>query len=400
MAPPDTSSRDRQEIDDLHRSLPSATHYEVLGVDRSASADAILRAHRARTQRFSPESLAAPLTNAYMQRLEAVQEALDTALAVLGDPVRRYLYDQDLDQRGRPNPSPSLQGGASSKGTPLPGALQSPLLAQSSSALKRTPPPGSLQSPPGARPASGVSSPTTPRAPTPPGGFRAPAPPSPITPRAPTPPPTEPLGVLQPEARPTPASLAAPGASQNPPPRFKQTGPQPIGARRDEAPSGSSSSSHPPAAAADGNERVAALEAQVSTLQGEVATLLTEVERLAVSIQLTIARQLEPDGIKPEQLVSAGQALVSSRVAIATLLARREEAAGRWEAASALWQRASRARPTDVLLLVNAANALRKAGTDMAAAEALARQAIAVDPDNADAHSALAVIEARRRPAT
>jgi Flp pilus assembly protein TadD len=142
------------------------------------------------------------------------------------------------------------------------------------------------------------------------------------------------------------------------------------------------------------------LEGQVHSLQGEVATLLAEVERLAVSIQLTIARQLEPDGIKPEQLVSAGQALVSSRVAIASLLARREETAGRWEAASSLWQRASRARPGEVLLLVNAANALRKAGTDLTGAETLARQAIALDPDNAEAHAALAIIESRRRAPT
>jgi tetratricopeptide (TPR) repeat protein len=375
--PPDPSARDRQEIDDLHRRLPTSTHYEVLGVERSVDAGAVQRAHKARTQRFSPESLHAPLTNAYMQRLEAVQEALDTALAVLGDPVRRYLYDQDLDQRARSVTPP-----------PSPAAGVNP--------LKRTPPPGTLQSPPlGARPLSGTSTPAMPRTPTPPGGYRPPNPPAPITPRAPTPPPTEPLGVLQPEARPTPTSLAAPGASQAPPPpRFKQTGPQPIGARRDD---GAASGSQPPQEAAAG-DRVAALEAHVQTLQGEVGTLLAEVERLAVSIQLTIARQLEPDGIKHDQLVSAGQALVSSRVAIASLLARREEAAGRWEAASALWQRASRARPGEVLLLVNAANALRKAGTDMAGAEALARQAIALDPDNADAHAALAVIEARRRP--
>lgn len=373
--PPDPSARDRQEIDDLNRRLPTATHYEVLGVDRSADAGAIQRAHQARTHRFSPESLHAPLTNAYMQRLEAVQEAFDTALAVLGDPVRRYLYDQDLDQRARPN---------------APGASAS----SPTNPLKRTPPPGALQSPPlGARP-TGTSTPSMPRTPTPPGGYRPLHPPAPITPRAPTPPPTEPLGVLQPEARPTPTSLAAPGSSQAPPPRFKQTGPQPVSSRRDDASPGGS---QPPSDAAT-NDRVASLEGQVQSLQGEVATLLTEVERLAVAIQLTIARQLEPDGIKPDQLVSAGHALVSSRVTIASLLARREEAAGHWEAASALWQRASRARPGEVLLLVNAANALRKAGTDLGGAEALARQAVALDPDNADAHSALAVIEARRRP--
>lgn len=376
MSPPnEPSTRDRQEIDDLHRRIPTSTHYDLLGLERTADAAAIARAHRARTQRFSPESLTAPLTNAYMQRLEAVQEAFDTAFAVLGDPVRRYLYDQDLDQRQRSN-------------APPPAGAANP--------LKRTPPPGSLSSPTlTARPTPPTGTPVQPRAPTPPGGYRPPNPPAAITPRAPTPPPTEPLGLLQPEVRPTPTSLAAPGASSAPP-RFKQTGPQPVGSQRQEAPS------VPPAAPSDGTAeaRVAALEGQVQSLQGEVGTLLAEVERLAVAIQLTIARQLEPEGIKAEQLVSAGQALISSRVAIASLLARREESAGHWEAASALWQRASRARPGEVLLLVNAANALRKAGTDLTAAENLARQAIALDPDNAEAHSALAVIESRRRAPT
>ncbi len=142
-----------------------------------------------------------------------------------------------------------------------------------------------------------------------------------------------------------------------------------------------------------------ALEAQVASLNGEVSTLLSEVERLAVSIQLAIAYALEPDGLRPEQLITAGQALVSTRVTVAGLLARREEAAGHWEAASALWQRASKARPGEVMLLVRAAEALRRAGTDLETAEQLARQAVKLDPDCAEAHAALAVIERRRKGA-
>jgi tetratricopeptide (TPR) repeat protein len=79
------------------------------------------------------------------------------------------------------------------------------------------------------------------------------------------------------------------------------------------------------------------------------------------------------------------------------MLARREEAAGHWEAAATLWQRASKARPGEVMLLVRAADALRRSGTDFDAAEALARQAIELDPDCAEAHAALAVIDTRRK---
>lgn len=360
MATDDPNTRDRLAIDDLHRSLPHATHYEVLGIDRGADAEAIAHAHRGRAERFSPAGLSSPLTNAYRQRLEAIHEAFDAALAVLGDPVRRYLYDQELDQRARGAHAPAAATGpAVSRMTSVPGASAYP------------------------------------RAPTPPGGFRppvaarTPALSQPTSPGIAPPPPTDPLAVLRPEHAPA----FSPGGP-SPAPRFKQTTHHLATGRGDEE--SERRSSLPPAPESSSADRTAALEAQVHTLQGEVALLLSEVERLAVSIQLTIARQLEPEGIKADQLVTAGQALVSSRVVIATLLARREETAGRWEAAAALWQRASRARPNDAGLLVNAANALRKADTDLAAAEALARQAVAIDPDHPEAHAALAVIEARR----
>jgi len=395
-APSDPSARERQEIDEFHRRLGHSTHYELLGVDRRADTDTIRRAYQTYTQRFSPQAFSSPLTNASMQRLEAIQEALDTALAILGDPVRRYLYDQDLDARQRSNASSTRPNhiSSNSKGTPLPGVLQHPL--QPLSTAKRTSVSGTLYPTVEPRP-SRLSSPALPRTPTPTEGFRAPVPPSPIAPQNHASIPGDPLGVLHP---PPPLAPASPATSALPPPSLQATTPPPVEVRHDSPPSAPTPAPFtavPPEPASA--HRVPALEAQVQTLQKEVTALLAEVERLAVAIQLTIARQLEPHDIHADQLVAAGQALVSSRVTLATLLAQREESAGRWEVASTLWQRAFRARPTDVKLLVNAANALRKANTDLDGAEALARQAVALDPDDPDAQSALAVIEAKRRPA-
>jgi len=310
MATDDPNTRDRLAIDDLHRSLPHATHYEVLDVDRGADAEAVARAHRGRAERFSPAGLSSPLTNAYRQRLEAIHEAFEAALAVLGDPVRRYLYDQELDQRARGAHAPA----AGSLRPPAPAAATGPAVSRMTSV-----PGASLYS----------------LAPTPPGGFRppvatavatavAPRPPALTQPSSPStaPPPTDPLAVLRPEHAPT----FSPGGP-SPAPRFRQTTHHLAPGRGEE--DSLRRSSLPPAPESSSPDRTSALEAQIYTLQGEVALLLSEVERLAVSIQLTIARQLEPEGIKADQLVTAGQALVSSRVVIATLLARREETAGR-----------------------------------------------------------------------
>lgn len=373
--PPASGADERQEIDELHRKLGQLNHYDLLGVDRSASADLVTHAHRARVARFTPSSFSMPLTNAYMQRLEAIAEALDVAYAVLSDPVRRYLYDQELGLKTR---GADAKPATETKTPPTPGVT------------RRTPPHG--------------TSPLELRPPA----YTPPSPPQPITPV--TPPkgpqfsPTDPLGPLDSSAQTPPAS----SFTQGPRAPAKQTGPQqavsarvaeisraitpPHGTPPNAALSGRASSTLPPP-----DNRVQALEAQVQALQTEVATLLAEIERLAVSVQLAIAHGLEPESAKPEQLIAAGQALVSSRVAVVSLLARREEGAGRWEVAANLWQRASRARPGDVMLLVNAANCLRKAGGDLTVAEALARQAIDLDPDSPDAHAALAVIESKRK---
>lgn len=137
-------------------------------------------------------------------------------------------------------------------------------------------------------------------------------------------------------------------------------------------------------------------DARVTRLQGEVNGLLVEVERLSVALQLTLAQVLEPDGARHDSLLAAMQTLSETRATLAAMQARREEQAGRWDQASVFWQRAARQKPDDPGLLMKASDALRRGTNDLDGAEALARRALAIDPDLAEAHAALAVIAARR----
>lgn len=415
---------ERQEIDGFFERLRAGTHYDLLGVERDAPTDAIQHAYVARTRRFHPRSFSGQIPATYQQRLDAILAALDEARAILTDPVRRFLYDQEAAARSPSQPSPAASSRnfgfvekprqSSSDRTPSashaerarhPSGDRTPSIPRHTPTAPRpTPPLGSLTSPHIARPEAFKPQTT-------PASVRAVQfPPSdplgPIDARSakPTPISNEPL----PPLRPTPAVLhpvpeafrqraIAPGATPTPSSDANRA------VRLPTPPYGSRGAATPilpaqPSAAGDAiDTRVQALEAHVASLNNEVATLLTEVERLAVSVQLAIAYALEPDGLRPEQLITAGQALVSTRVTVAGLLARREESSGHWEAASQLWQRAAKARPGEVMLLVRAADALRRAGTDLDTAESLARQAVKLDPDCAEAHAALAVIERRRK---
>lgn len=408
---------ERQEIDGFFERLRTGTHYDLLGVESDAPSDAVQHAYNARVRRFHPRSFSAQIPTTYQQRLDAILAALADAHAILSDPVRRFLYDQDLATRGSPSqraasidrsrqssssdrtpaqPPSDRARSISSDRTPAP--TRSP---QTTSRL--TPPLGSLSPP-------NVNRPDALRPSTTPTSVRSisvpqtdPLGPLDVRSQKPTPAFTEPVGTSRPTPtmlRPVPEALG-----QKPIAPERPSGETPrIASRQPTPPYGSRGAATPILPAQppfgdplSGDAKVQALEAHIAALHGEVATLLAEVERLAVSVQLAIAYALEPDDLRPDQLITAGQALVSTRVAVAGLLARREEAAGHWEAAATLWQRAAKARPGEVMLLVRAADALRRAGNDLDTAEALARQAVTLDPDCAEAHAALAVIERRRK---
>ena len=85
------------------------THYEVLGVKATASADEIKRAYRREARRHHPDVSGAD---------DATMQTLNQAWATLGDPARRQAYDRMLGI-GR-NGEARQHAGASAPAEPAP----------------------------------------------------------------------------------------------------------------------------------------------------------------------------------------------------------------------------------------------------------------------------------------
>jgi curved DNA-binding protein CbpA len=81
------------------------THYEVLGVSTSATAEEIKRAYRRMARRYHPDVAATD---------DSIMQRLNQAWAVLGDPAQRLAYDRTLGigssngslRTARPSPPP------------------------------------------------------------------------------------------------------------------------------------------------------------------------------------------------------------------------------------------------------------------------------------------------------
>jgi curved DNA-binding protein CbpA len=78
--------------------MGSVNHYETLGVQRDASIDQLRRAYLARTAQLRPERLVDAPPNV-LTALAQASALVDKAWRILGDPLLRAAYDEELDQR-------------------------------------------------------------------------------------------------------------------------------------------------------------------------------------------------------------------------------------------------------------------------------------------------------------
>lgn len=139
-----------------------------------------------------------------------------------------------------------------------------------------------------------------------------------------------------------------------------------------------------------------AADPRIEALHADFSRSLHELERIGAAVHLLLARSVEPAAVPLERVIEAAQTLTETRATLASMQAQFAERAGNYAQAALLWQRVARQRSRDASPLVRASIALRKAGQDLEGAESLARRAIELDPDSADAQAALAVTQALR----
>lgn len=327
------STEDRVAIDRVYERLNGRTHYEVLAVAPDSSWEAIAQAVRDQRKRLDVTRFVGVPTEEYSRRIDLVLRALDQAVEVLGDPVRRFLYDQQIRRgEGRREETPSPIRPAV---TPVPRRPSAPPPRMEAAS----------QSPEAASPPLASETPLV-----------VPAP-------------------LRKDAPPGVSGSSAPG------PRSANHRPSMI----------------PPPI--NGGPRLGSV-APIPMLAGPSAerrdldALLVEVERIAVSVQFCIAQVLDPQAARVSALQNAGQALADTRAALASIQARRDEEAGRWNEATANWLRATRARPQDAVLLARLAECHQRMG-DLQAAEDAARRSLAVDSGCEAAKAVLTALSRR-----
>jgi hypothetical protein len=113
-------SIDRERIQARHVLACEGDYFRVLGMDRSADASDIRRAHARLCKEIAPETLGPELWHELRQQIETIQEVLDEGLRILSTPTLRSAYEFNLahgpDADGAPEDSGATPSPAVSRG--------------------------------------------------------------------------------------------------------------------------------------------------------------------------------------------------------------------------------------------------------------------------------------------
>jgi hypothetical protein len=369
----------RREIDQIWSRLGDATHYQILGLDPSASRQAIHDARAALIRKLNVPPGALP--RAYTPRINVILRAAELAFAALVDPVSRLNYDRSLP-RGSVVPNrPSYVSPERSTVVPNEPAQQLSRADRAQEVFSRgafdpwekTPLPQQLSRADRAQEVfhRGALDPWE-KTPVPYAPANAPTPISKKTP---------PPGALQAVSS-THAPIAPAAPAVVPPPLRRTAEMVSPFAQASSDSTVPAAPTHDRAAPNPLRATMTGVFAEPSKLHAEFDVLLQEIDRLTASVQLCVSQLADVESPRRAQFHGTFHALTSTRGVLASMMATREEAAGHWDAAAKLWQRAAKAKPTDPSLTVRAAAAAQRAGTDPAAAAMLTRHANETTPEH------------------
>ena len=96
---PEPEADTRGTVEELLALARGATHYEVLGVARSASTDEVKRAYYAHARRLHPDRFRRDADEETRQRIDAAFARVAAAYDTLRDPTLRAAYDIKLSQQ-------------------------------------------------------------------------------------------------------------------------------------------------------------------------------------------------------------------------------------------------------------------------------------------------------------
>lgn len=390
------SEEERRTIDAIYERRLTATHYEILGVPRDADRKVIRDAYFALSKRFHPDVFFNRSLGAYRIRIDELFRVFTRAYDVLGNARQRSGYDLHIGSMESPSrPPPPLvpevtdivsaarhaaQEHPRASNPPLSGSASHPPAQPRGSSPTN---PATVNLPPPAR--------TTPRPVMPPIGTAVmPPPPTPSAPSLPaahvsSKPTPAPMQPLDPETLRRARESMARRLSSVVPQRAPSAPPRPTVSTPVAMPPAPSSSGQVP--------RVAERGPSVGQLiaNAEEAQRKGDLNAATEALKQALAMSRDDEALRL-RYEATRKLLVAQQVDSHINAAREAMRESQPLVAAKHWEQAAEGRPTDHLLLLNAAEVLAKYTKEYKRATDLAQRVTMADPNNVKAHVLLAGI--------
>lgn len=394
------SEEERRTIDAIYERRLTSTHYELLGVARDADRKAIRDAYFALSKRFHPDVYFNRSLGSYRVRIDELFRIFTRAYDVLGNARQRAGYDLhigSLESPSRPPPAsvPEVTGIVDAARTAAAHApIQEPVRPTAAQPLPPAgggPPEGRVSSPshqgiahlpPPTRTAPRPVMPPIGTAVVPPAHTHGPAAPQPPGPSKATPPPMQPLD---------PETLRR--ARESMARRLNSVVPQRTSSTPVRAPT-STPVGVPPTSPSHGQiPRVADRAASVGQLVAAAEEAQRKGDFAAAAEALKQATAMSKDDESLRLRYEAVRKLLAAQQVDVHISAAREAMRdGQPLMAARHWEQAAEGRPSDHLLVLNAAEVLSKFTKEYKRATDLAQRVTMADPNNVKAHVLLAGI--------